>query len=125
MRWVCVCFLTSASGAWAQSAGVPAASPAIEAVKAVKPPVIDGDVSEDEWRAAIPVAGFIEYEPQRGERSPSRTEALVLYDAGHLYVAFRAWDAEPISFGVRVCRSGNKREKGFVLMFANMTADLP
>jgi Domain of unknown function (DUF5916)/Carbohydrate family 9 binding domain-like len=97
MRWVCVLFLASAPALWAQSAGVPAASPAIEAVKAIKPPVIDGGVGEDEWRAAMPVAGFIEYEPQRGERSPSRTEALVLYDAGHLYVAFRAWDEEPIT----------------------------
>ena len=96
-RLACVLLLTSTSGAWAQAAGVPAASPAIEAVKAIKPPVIDGAVGEDEWQAAQPAAGFIQYEPQRGERSPSRTEALVLYDAGHLYVAFRAWDDEPIT----------------------------
>jgi uncharacterized protein DUF5916/cellulose/xylan binding protein with CBM9 domain len=96
-RVACALFLSPMSGALAQSVGVPTASPAIEAVKAMKPPVIDGAVGEDEWHAAMPVAGFIQFEPQRGERSPSRTEALVLYDAGHLYVAFRAWDAEPIT----------------------------
>ena len=29
--------------------------------------------------------------------SDSQTEARVLYDAGHLYVAFRAWDSEPVT----------------------------
>ena len=31
--------------------------------------------------------GFIQYEPRRGEPSGVRTEAIVLFDAGHLYVA--------------------------------------
>jgi len=26
-----------------------------------------------------------------------QTEALILYDAGHLHIAFRAWDEEPIT----------------------------
>ena len=96
-RLASVLFLGCASSAWAQSTGVPPTAPAIEAVKATRSPVIDGNVGADEWQGALPVAGFIQYEPQRGERSPSQTEALVLYDAGHLYVAFRAWDAEPIT----------------------------
>src|SRR5258705_9881533 len=69
----------------------------IQAVKAAKPPVIDGVVDEGEWQGAVTATNFIQYEPRRGEQSGSRTEALVLYDAGHLYVAFRAWDAEPIT----------------------------
>ena len=96
-RVVCVLCVTPAAGAWAQGGGVAASSVAIDAVKATKPPIIDGGVTEDEWRAATPVSAFIQYEPQRGELSQARTEALVLYDAGHLYVAFRAWDAEPIT----------------------------
>jgi hypothetical protein len=96
-RLASVLFLGCASSASAQSTGVPPTAPAIEAVKATRPPTIDGNVGPDEWQGALAVAGFIQYEPQRGERSPSQTEALVLYDAGHLYVAFRAWDAEPIT----------------------------
>jgi len=69
----------------------------VQAVKAAKPPVIDGVVDEGEWRGAVAATNFIQYEPRRGEQSGSRTEALVLYDAGHLYVAFRAWDSEPIT----------------------------
>ena len=95
-RLACGLVLTSAATAWAQG-GAPATPPAIEAVRAAKPPVIDGAVGDDEWRAATPISGFIQFEPQRGDPSRSRTEALVLYDAGHLYVAFRAWDSEPIT----------------------------
>ena len=96
-RWACLLLVTSTPSAWAQSARVPTPTRAIEAVKATKAPVIDGGVGEDEWQAAMPVADFIQYEPQRGEPSQLRTEARVLYDAGHLYVAFRAWDDEPIT----------------------------
>src|SRR5215470_9508795 len=90
-------FLISMSGMRAQSTSTPSASPSIAAVKAVKPPVIDGDVSEDEWQGAVSATNFIQYEPRRGDQSEARTDALVLYDAGHLYVAFRAWDSEPIT----------------------------
>src|SRR5258705_10028635 len=69
----------------------------VQAVKAAKRRVSDGVVDEGEWRGAVAATNFIQYDPRRGEQSGSRTEALVLYDAGHLYVAFRAWDAEPIT----------------------------
>jgi len=96
-RLACVLVVTCAPGVWAQDAGGAISSAAIDAVRAIKPPVIDGGVADDEWQTATPVAGFIQYEPQRGERSQLQTDARVLYDAGHLYVAFRAWDPEPIT----------------------------
>ncbi len=96
-RLACVFVATCAPGVWAQGGGSAISTAAIDAVKAAKPPVIDGGVGEDEWQTATPVAGFIQYEPQRGERSQLQTEARVLYDAGHLYVAFRAWDPEPVT----------------------------
>src|SRR6266550_6493302 len=89
--------LASPPVAGAQTALATSSLPEIEAVKATKPPVIDGAVGEDEWQGAVTATNFIQYEPRRGEPSASRTEALVLYDAGHLYVAFRAWDTEPIT----------------------------
>src|SRR2546422_6755146 len=92
-----VLFITFASTAWAQSAAVPAPSLAIEAVRAAKPPVIDGGIGEDEWRAAPPGAGFIQYEPPRGGRTPGQTQALGLYHAGPPYVAFCWWGAGPNS----------------------------
>ena len=87
--------LAAAQGPTPPSA--PASPFVLKAVKAGKPPVIDGIVGADEWRGAALATDFIQYEPRRGEPSGVRTEALVLYDAGHLYVAFRAFDAEPIT----------------------------
>jgi len=89
--------LTGASAALAQTAAPSTGSREIDAVRATTPPVIDGDVGESEWLGAASAAGFFQYEPQRGDRSDSQTEALVLYDSEHLYVAFRAWDPEPIT----------------------------
>ncbi len=91
-------FLTWTTAMGAQTiANVPLNSHDIVAVQATKPPVIDGVIGEDEWKTATVVTGFIEYEPRRGEVSDLRTEGLVLYDAGHVYVAFRAWDGEPVT----------------------------
>jgi hypothetical protein len=79
-------------------AAVPAAQQfELKAVRAAKPPVIDGTVDDEEWREAAVVREFVQFEPRRGESSSVRTEALLLYDAGHLYVAFRAWDPEPLT----------------------------
>lgn len=69
----------------------------LKAVQAAKPPVIDGAVDEEEWRGGAVASDFVQFEPRRGEPSTARTEVLVLYDAGHLYVAFRAWDPEPLT----------------------------
>ena len=91
-------FLTCITAVGAQTTTTPLLnSHEIVAVQAAKPPVIDGEMGEDEWKAAAAVTGFIQYEPRRGEVSDVRTEAFLLYDTGHLYVAFRAWDAEPIT----------------------------
>jgi hypothetical protein len=89
-------FLNNAADAQTANTS-PAASFDVKAVQVAKPPVIDGDVDDSEWDGATVVTGFIQYEPRRGDRSDVRTDALMLYDAGHLYVAFRAWDSESIT----------------------------
>ena len=89
-------FLNGTAGAQTPAA-LPGAPFQIAAVRVARPPIIDGVVDDVEWAGAAPVTSFIQYEPRRGDRSDVRTDALVLYDAGHLYVAFRAWDTEPIT----------------------------
>lgn len=69
----------------------------LAAVRAGRPPVIDGAIDEAGWAGAALATDFIQYEPRRGEPSPQRTEALVLYDERHVYVAFRAFDSEPVT----------------------------
>lgn len=69
----------------------------LAAVRAARAPVIDGVVDDAEWAGASRATDFIQYEPRRGEPSPLRTEALVLYDERHVYVAFRAFDSESVT----------------------------
>lgn len=82
----------------AQTTGVPVpGSFDIKAVNVTTPPVIDGEVGDTEWEGATTATSFIQYEPRRGDSSDVRTEALMLHDASRLYVAFRAWDADPVT----------------------------
>jgi hypothetical protein len=69
----------------------------MKAVRVAEPPDIDGVVSDDEWPGAAKASGFVQFEPRRGEPATRRTEALVLYDASSLYLAFRCWDDEPLT----------------------------
>lgn len=102
----------------------------LAAVRAGRPPVIDGAIDEAEWAGAAGAADFIQFEPRRGEPSPHRTEALVFYDERHVYVAFRAFDSEPVTaqlaqrdadlFGddsvVVLLDTGHDRQSAFYLM---------
>src|SRR3989454_11900404 len=90
-------FLIWTAAAGAQTTVPTSNSNEIVAVRTAMPPVIGGVIGEDEWKGAAMATGFIQYEPRRGEPSGVRTEAIVLFDAGHLYVAFRVWEGEPIT----------------------------
>ena len=68
-----------------------------QAVRATVPPVVDGEVDETEWAGAPVFTDLIQFEPQRGEPSPFRTEARLLYDSTFVYVAFEGWDSEAVT----------------------------
>ncbi len=77
---------------------IPAAAQfAVAAVPPKAPPRIDGMVGDDEWAGAALATDFVQYEPQRGQPSPFRTEARVFVDGNTLYVSFCAWDSEPVT----------------------------
>jgi len=69
----------------------------LKAVQTKAPPVIDGVLADGEWNGASLATAFVQFEPRRGDPSPFRTDVLVLYDTQHVYVAFRAWDPEPLT----------------------------
>src|SRR5947208_6060723 len=79
------------------AAGPPQTGPEIKAVRVAKPPVIDGEVDESEWPETATASGFMQYEPRRSDLAETRTEVWVSYDTSHLYVAFCAWDSEPLT----------------------------
>ncbi|MEM6783376.1 MAG: DUF5916 domain-containing protein [Bacteroidota bacterium] len=65
---------------------------------------IDGRIDEAAWGAAAVATNFVQREPDAGQPSSERTEALVLFDDGALYVAFRNYVADPSTYLARVSR---------------------
>jgi hypothetical protein len=60
------------------------------------PPVIDGALSDDAWKQAVPLEpAFITFKPRHGEPCPERTLVWMGYDNHNLYFAFRCSDSDP------------------------------
>jgi len=75
------------------------APPRLEAVavRAKRPPVIDGKDDDAVWQDATSITDFTQWQPTEGKRPSFRTEAKVAYDASNLYVFVRAYDPHPDS----------------------------
>jgi hypothetical protein len=58
-------------------------------------PVLDGRLNDPVWDLVEWAGDFTQRSPYSGETPAQPTEFKILYDAQALYVAFRAWDAEP------------------------------
>ncbi len=66
----------------------------LHAKRVPSPPKIDG-VIEEIWQTTAVADNFMQYEPNRGQPSETKSHAIVLYDSGHLYIAFSLWDPQP------------------------------
>ena len=77
------------------------ALPAVPTISAVALPSgasaieIDGVLSEDVWKTAPVVTGFVQREPSEGAAPTHGTEVRVAFDASALYVAVTALEPEP------------------------------
>ncbi len=60
--------------------------------KAAGVPVIDGRVDEEVWKRAAVFKDFYQTSPGDNIAASKPTEAYVMYDEKHLYVAFKCWD---------------------------------
>ena len=57
--------------------------------------VLDGELNDEGWQQAVPVTTFVQRDPLEGAAPSFKTEARVVYDSTAIYVAVRAFDAEP------------------------------
>jgi hypothetical protein len=99
---------------FAQEAGSPPPSSAgpdtatdkrdLPAVRFATPPTIDGDLSDACWQGAARADRFTD--ALDGRLAPDQTVALVGYDAGHIYVAFHAFDSQPNGIVSRETKRG-------------------
>ncbi len=72
---------------------VPADVPRLDAYRALKPITLDGRLDEQSWRSAVWTKPFGRPDGKAGA-APVRTEAALLWDDKHLYVAFRCQDED-------------------------------
>lgn len=72
-----------------------AAQPPIAAVRAERPPNIDGKITMDEWAGAARFENFVQFEPHKGKPATQKTVGYLLYDDTHIYVAVYAYDSQP------------------------------
>ncbi|HJR58695.1 MAG TPA: DUF5916 domain-containing protein [Vicinamibacterales bacterium] len=71
--------------------------PAASAVKAGAPPVLDGDILNDEaWRNVTPApGGLVQKNPREGDPASERTEIRIVYTRTALYVGVICFDRDP------------------------------
>ena len=90
----------------AQPPPVDAEQKTVRIQRTAEPPTIDGDLSEELWVRAPPVADFHQVTPVEGDAPSERTEVYVLYDRDALYIGVRLFDAEPELINARILRQG-------------------
>ncbi len=78
--------------------------PRLRAVRLGKPPIIDGEVGEDEWREVPKLSGFVD--PFTDKPPVDNTEAWIGYNDAGIYVAFRCVDSAPNQMVAREIRPG-------------------
>ena len=98
MKNVFACALAVAVAASLFAAGSPA-PPAltVSAVRAAKPPVIDGDLSDEVWQKAPEITGFTQHDPDDGKPATQKTIVKVAYDDNAIYFAAKLEDANPVT----------------------------
>src|SRR4051812_9008634 len=62
---------------------------AVTPVRVERPPVVDGRLDDEVWRAATPVTGFVQIRPTEGELATEATEVYLAYDSNKFYAGIR------------------------------------
>lgn len=70
-------------------------------------PVIDGKLDDNAWESVDWGSGFIQVEPNEGQKPSQDTAFKIIYDEKNLYVAIRAFDTEPGKIEKRLSRRDN------------------
>ncbi|MGC8745657.1 MAG: DUF5916 domain-containing protein [Candidatus Saccharicenans sp.] len=67
----------------------------LQAVRIEKGPHLDGLLTDQVWKQAIPFSDFRMVEPTPGAQPSEKTELRVLYDESNLYIGIYCYDREP------------------------------
>ncbi len=67
--------------------------PTYQAVRAAKPPVLDGDLSDEAWQSAPEITGFTQRDPNEGQPATQQTKIRIVYDDDAIYFGALMEDA--------------------------------
>ncbi|HEX7051753.1 MAG TPA: DUF5916 domain-containing protein [Longimicrobiales bacterium] len=85
-------WVPATGSAQSRSSVHPTPPPAVRAVPASTPVVLDGRLDEAVWREAAPATDFRQSQPEEGAPATQRTEVRFVYDEAALYVGARMYD---------------------------------
>ncbi len=92
--------------------------------KLAVPPKIDGILSEGEWQDATKVELNFQVFPNQDDTPASeKTEAFILYDREHLYIAFHAFDAEPAAIRAPISKRDDIEGDDYCTVFLDTYND--
>ena len=86
----------------------PASATQAAAVRASRPPTIDGKADDEVWSNAQRITEFLEFDPNEGKAARFATEARVAYDEHNFYVFIRAFDPEPQKISTILARRDDR-----------------
>ena len=96
---------------------------AVQAARALVPPVIDGRLDDKAWSDSIPASEFRQRSPKEGEPATEQTELRVVYDNSALYVGIRMFDKEPSRIIRRLARRDSDAETDSVTLYLDPSHD--
>ncbi len=77
---------------------------AMRATRAARAVTIDGQLTDDVWRNAVHISGFVQRDPDEGKAATESTVVWIAYDDGAIYVGARLYDSRPDSIIARLGR---------------------
>ena len=86
----------------------------MQARRTLQPPHIDGFITEEAWKLAVPISDFIQRDPQEGATASEGTTIRVLYDDEALYFACMMEDSDPARIVARRTRRDNEVESDYI-----------
>jgi hypothetical protein len=107
------------------AASVPASRAAepFRPARLVNPPVIDGVLDDEAWQTATQASGFKTWRPDFDKEPSGRTVVYAIYDAEHMYFAFRAYDAEPSKIKASIANRDTIRPDDWVCINLDSSND--
>jgi len=81
---------------------------------------IDGQLSDAAWKNIVPINGFVQQEPNPGEKATFDTDVYVLYDDNSIYFGFFCYDSLKAN---RVVVNSMKRDFGDNNDYINISID--